>query len=228
MVGLLVASVIGSIIFLFVAFASQVGGDRARVLRTGLDARGIILWADRTAVNSTVGGVRYETRQLRLDVEIPGRAPYEMSVSPLIPRVCEALPGATLDLRVDPKDPNNVAVLGPAGSLGWMTAMPQLFPQVGASASAGLRPVYVLFFVPVIAVLGILALVGGSGEAAHKSSKAAAPAKSHELCEAAARCCLKVSPGASCNSYKTMPEQSCRSVLDAERKIAVKMKKVCE
>jgi hypothetical protein len=117
--------VLGVIIFLLLrALVSP-----RRPSRSGLQAHGIVLSASRFAGSkSTVNGMRYETRDIRLDVEIPGRDPYEVSVSPLIPRICEVYPGTRLDLRVDPRNPNGITVIGPAGSAGWIDEMPTIFP----------------------------------------------------------------------------------------------------
>ena len=102
--------------------AAQAGAAANLALASGVPARGLILQADSMATEGTLRGQRVEYRQMRLDVEIPGQAPYEVWVRPAIPRICEALPGAALDLRVDPRNPNNVTVVGPAGASGWIGA----------------------------------------------------------------------------------------------------------
>jgi hypothetical protein len=102
--------------------ATPSGAALGPVSGNGLLARGLILHAYSTATEGTLGGQRVEYRRLRLDVEVPGQAPYEVSVTPAIPRICEALPGATLDLRVNPRDPNDITVVGPAGASGWIGA----------------------------------------------------------------------------------------------------------
>ena len=230
MFALLMMSIVAFAIYLLIAVGgAAAGGDaRAKVLKTGTDARGIILWADNTSSGRvTVNGARYERRSVRLDVEVPGRDPYEVQVTPLFPRVCEALPGSTLDLRVDPKDPGNIAVIGPAGSIGWMSASPLLFPLLFPPVGAGcFRPMGALFFLPVIAMFFILGEVTGGHEA--KKGSASHASTAHEWCAAATRCCNKISPPAACRSFKTMSETACKSALEGERKAAAKLKRVCE
>ncbi len=229
MITLFVLSLFVCGIFLLSTRAGK-GDARTRALRNGIDARGIVLSADRTASSTTmVMGVRYETRAIVLDVEVPGRPPYELPLTPLIPRVCDPLPGSALDLRVDPADPSNVAIVGPAGSLGWMTAMPLLFPQVGGRAASGCaRPIFALVFLPFIALFGVLSLVGGTSHSAEEGGGSRASSTKHEVCEAAARCCNKIAPPGGCKSFKTMSESACRSALEGERKAAAKLRKVCE
>jgi len=64
-----------------------------------------------------VGSVsrRFELRQVYIDVEIPGKPPYETSSRAVIPinLVRDVLPGATVELRVDPKNPSKIAIIGP-------------------------------------------------------------------------------------------------------------------
>jgi hypothetical protein len=230
MVTLFVMSLFACGIYVLVARGAKSSDARTRVLRNGTDARGIILSADRTATSKAIlNGVRYETRRIRLDVEVPGRAPYELSFCPLIPRVCDALPGSTLDLRVDPSNPSNIVVLGPAGSIGWMNAAPLLFPRVGLAARSGsAKPIFALAFLPFIALFGVLSFVDGDhdSESEHGGSHPA-PA-SREAWEAASRCCKQLGPPGGCKSFKTMPESACRTALEGERRAAAKLKKVCE
>jgi hypothetical protein len=223
---LCILSAIAGLIY-FIAAVASAADPRARVLQKGLDGRGIVLAASKTATNSILGGVRYESRWVKLDVEVPGRPPYEVSLTPLIPRICEVLPGSSLDLKVDPADPKNITVVGPVGSIGWMAAAPLLFPRAGARA-AGPNPIFTLAFLPFIALFGVLGVVLSPSEHKASARSAVAPA-SHETCEAAARCCAKLGmPAAACKSYKSMSEAACKNVLDSERKSAARQKKVCE
>ncbi len=141
-----VAFVIFVVLVVIVRFAvrsaAQSGAAANFLLTNGLLARGLILQADSMATEGTLRGQRVEYRQLRLDVEIPGQPPYEALVRPAIPRICEALPGAALDLRVDPRDRNNISVVGPAGASGWIGAAASIPGQTWAPqasiAGAGL------------------------------------------------------------------------------------------
>jgi hypothetical protein len=210
---------------------------RAGLVGSGLEARGIVLSADRFALASVaVGGQRLERRNVRLDVEVPGRDPYEISVAPLIPRICEVFPGSTLDLRVDPNNPNSVTVIGPAGSSGWMAAMPAQFPwapgsPMGQSRSGNAAALVVLLVILGIADAALLgsffeSLAGGGGE--HTSGEGSKHSKVRaSVCEAAARCCEKIS-GSNCSALEDLPEDSCSTVLAQQKRAAARLHKTCE
>ncbi len=110
--GLVFGSVFIGIVSSFLA--SQ---RRNRVLSTGVPARGLILEINKLGTNVTLGGMRYESRYMRVDVEMDGHAPYEIRCRGLIPKmmVRNALPGTFVALKVDPRSPKDVAVVGPGG-----------------------------------------------------------------------------------------------------------------
>jgi hypothetical protein len=91
------------------------GNGYDALVARGIPARGILLWVAPTGFKSGTQARRFEVRQVRIDVEIPGREPYETTASPMIPinLVRDVLPGATVELRVDPKNPSNLAIIGP-------------------------------------------------------------------------------------------------------------------
>jgi hypothetical protein len=241
------------VIFLVLVFAVRAGqgGGRGALLARGLPARGLILSADRTATDASYGGQRFEVRSLVLDVEIPGRAPYEVSLSTMIPRICEALPGATLDLRVDPAKPNNLAIVGPAGSSQWLGAAVGIPGQTWAVKPGGSRAgcgTLVLVLVGLSLAFGaVMSFVGGgSNEPAPAPTPThtprttptptprptALPASSasslhhHPLCDEAVRCCETVGL-ASCQAYASETEATCASQLAQMRKAALKVGKYC-
>ena len=95
-------------------------GTRAydRLLASGTPARGILLQVDAIAlpvVGSRFAAVPMQRRQCYLDVEIPGQPPYEVQAQVMVPlRLADdVLPGATVELRVDPGDRNNIIIVGP-------------------------------------------------------------------------------------------------------------------
>lgn len=91
-------------------------GNRYDVLLArGIPARGILLAVASTGTKAGTQARRFEVRQVRIDVEIPGQAPYETNATPWIPinLVRDVLPGATVELRVDPKNPSNMVIIGP-------------------------------------------------------------------------------------------------------------------
>jgi hypothetical protein len=95
--------------------AGAAGGSYDSLVANGIPARGILLQVANTGTK--VGSVsrRFELRQVYIDVEVPGKAPYETSSRVVIPLnlVRDVLPGATVELRVDPKDPSKIAIIGP-------------------------------------------------------------------------------------------------------------------
>ena len=71
-----------------------------------------------------VGMRRFEMRTMTLDVEVPGREPFVMQGTYLCPRGVEPVPGAALDVALDPRG-NNLVVLGPGGFTGpWINMGP--------------------------------------------------------------------------------------------------------
>ena len=97
-----------------------------RLARRGIRARGLVLTSLQMSNSVTLGMRRFERRTMTLDVEIPGRAPYVVSGQFLLPRgQAEAIPGSSLELAVDPSNPNQIAVLGPGGFTGpWLRIGP--------------------------------------------------------------------------------------------------------
>ncbi len=94
--------------------------DCYALLQNGVPARGILLkvGSQRSARGDATRGY-YEVRTVSIDVEIPGKPPYECSCSLFIPANLRplVLPGATLELRVDPNGRQNIAVFGPGVGL---------------------------------------------------------------------------------------------------------------
>jgi hypothetical protein len=84
-------------------------------LSKGVPARGILLNVAISGSRTRHRGQRYEIRTCRIDVEPSGFAPYEVTANVYIPStlVRDALPGSTLEVRVDSGDLQNVLVIGP-------------------------------------------------------------------------------------------------------------------
>lgn len=103
-------------------------GALDRLEASGQRARGLVLTCSPYVIGVTLNQRRFERRTMTLDVEIPGTPPYQSSGDFLIPRgLVEAIPGASLDLAVDPSDPDKIAVLGPGGFTGpWLRLGPPL------------------------------------------------------------------------------------------------------
>ncbi len=117
---------IGFVVMAIMMIAGRSNGQAAaayqKLMSSGVQARGIFLSVNNTGVRQAGGMrssmgmplVRFERREVLLDVELPGKAPYEVGTMVLIPGnlVRDVLPGATVELRVDPRDPANIAVVG--------------------------------------------------------------------------------------------------------------------
>ena len=95
--------------------AGGASGNYDSLVARGVGARGILLQV--ASQGTKVGAVsrRFELRQVYVDVEIPGQQPYEINTSAVIPLnlVRDVLPGATVELRIDPKNPSKIAIIGP-------------------------------------------------------------------------------------------------------------------
>jgi hypothetical protein len=113
---------IGCLVPLFVGFLiiraiwTAIAGPGGGLLKNGVPARGILLqvsWMATRVQGSTTQPM--ERREVLIDVEVPGRPPYEVRAQALVPINLrnDVMPGATVELRVDPKDPKNLAIVGP-------------------------------------------------------------------------------------------------------------------
>jgi hypothetical protein len=106
------------VLFALIVVVVKAAGARSYAWLTsrGTPARGILLQVDSTGVG--IEGLRMRGIQRRgvlIDVEVTGRAPYTVAASIYIPRtlVRDVLPGATVELRIDPRNQSNIAVIGP-------------------------------------------------------------------------------------------------------------------
>ena len=108
------------VVFIIIAIANVAKGggtgSYAGLLNKGKPARGILLQVD--SVGYSIEGMRaqrVERRAITVDVEIPGQTPYVVSTNAYVPKnlARDVLPGATVELRVDPRNKQNVAIVGP-------------------------------------------------------------------------------------------------------------------
>jgi hypothetical protein len=118
-----VVAILIFVVFIWIIVKSS-GNSKALQNQTALEANGVrgralVLSSDMLTSSVTINAQLYERRTMTLDIEIPGRAPYTTTGQFLIARgLVEPVPGASLDVAVDPKDQNQVAVLGPGGFSG--------------------------------------------------------------------------------------------------------------
>src|SRR4051812_44651846 len=113
--GFIVFVIVFVIILLAKAAKTAAPGGYDALAARGIPARGILLRVSSTGTKVGTRLRRFEVRQGTIDVEIPGREPYEINAAPVVPLnlVRDVLPGATVELRVDPKNPANMAIIGP-------------------------------------------------------------------------------------------------------------------
>ena len=79
----------------------------------GTPARGILLAVSSTG---TRVGTNQESRQVTIDIEVPGQPPYEVRTVARFPTCLrgDVLPGATVELRVNPRSRTApVSIVGP-------------------------------------------------------------------------------------------------------------------
>lgn len=84
----------------------------------GTSARGILLAVSSTG---TRAGTNQESRRVTIDIEIPGQPPYEVRTVATFPTCLRAdvLPGATVELRVNPRNRTApISIVGPGVGFG--------------------------------------------------------------------------------------------------------------
>jgi hypothetical protein len=113
-----------------VAKASPNLSGYAGLAANGVPARGILLEVNPIAASSQGGQVKI--RAILVDVEVPGQPPFEVRTSAAMPANLSAdvIPGATMELRLHPKDRTQIAIVGPG--VGFVGA-----PVLGAAPGAG-------------------------------------------------------------------------------------------
>jgi hypothetical protein len=224
--GFLIALPIVAFVFFILPAVLSAASRKAGALGGAVVGRGLVLSASRYAGETLQWGKRMETRKLTLDVEVPGAAPFEVTVTPAIPRFCEALPGSVLDVRVNPRSPQGLTVIGPAGASDWLQAAPWLSTG-GMSRGAGGAPTMVRVILALVA-LPLLAGFFGAILKPHTPVKtpSAFSVPKGPQCQAAQRCCTTIG-NTSCAGFGAMTEAQCGPVLAGERKAATKLGKRC-
>ena len=108
------AAVGGSMFFVFKAFGGihKKQAEVQQLLATGQPATGRIHALGTTGTSLTVMGHRHLDVILTVEVQVPGRAPYTVQTTQMISelRLPSVQPGASVQLRVDPMNPNRIAI----------------------------------------------------------------------------------------------------------------------
>jgi hypothetical protein len=115
--------------------ATSTGGYN-RLAARGISGRGILLAVSNISSGSVGTGLyKMQQRAVTIDIELPDQPPYQATVTALIPLnlVRDVLPGATVEVRVDRSDPNNIAIVGPGVGFNSSTLMTQGQSNQGAA-----------------------------------------------------------------------------------------------
>lgn len=91
-----------------------------RIVHTGIAARGVLLSVNPFPARAPRSGRRrFQVRTADIDIEIPGRQPYEIQARLIVPSrmVEDVLPGATLEIRIDRWNSRDIAVIGPGAGI---------------------------------------------------------------------------------------------------------------
>ena len=99
---------------------SGYGSVYDRVVHTGIAAQGILLTVELVGAPAPRSGKRrFEYRSVSIDLEVPGKPPYERRARLIVPSrmVDDILPGATLEVRIDRWNSFLIAVVGPGAGI---------------------------------------------------------------------------------------------------------------
>jgi hypothetical protein len=92
----------------------------------GVRGRALVLASMQMSWGVTLGMRRFTRRQMTLEIELPGQAPYDITDQFLVPRgIVEPIPGSSLEVAVGGPSGSQVAILGPGGFTGpWLNFGP--------------------------------------------------------------------------------------------------------
>lgn len=231
------------------------------LLRTGLPARGRILQLGTTGGSVAVMGHRHLNLMLTVEVQSPiNGAVYTTSFQQLVSelQIPSVQPGALVELRIDPHNPQRLALAGTLiqGQQGFSQQQGYRQPGLGQpmgvnvmtpNYKSALPRIIIMMLVttlPIAIIMGYVfvdwdSLLGrnSTSDAADDDDEADAPAKkktkSKGVCARAAACCKVVSQGAgaqACESYEKglMPVDGCKQALEGYETAAKAMKKSCD
>lgn len=226
-----------------------------RLLANGMPAEGRVLALVPTGTTVAVMGARHVRVMIGLEVHVPGRPPYPTQITPLVSELLfpSIQPGAMVSLRVDPNNPMNVAIAGPAGMPappafgGYQAPQPNAAqPYGGQPYSAqpyaqpvGLAPglsgqqfgragnfaIWLTLFISLAVAVPLLFVFVDFSALGFGGSDA----PKGGWCKAATRCCKTIS-GASpaCDNYEDMPVIGCKQSYRGFKDSAKALGKTCE
>ncbi len=114
------------ILFILIKAFSNPAARYDRLQSRGLRGRALVLSANQITTSVRIGTRRFVNRPMTLEIELPGVEPYEITGTFAIPRgFADPVPGASLDVAVDPRNRSTIAILGPGGFTGpWLQQGP--------------------------------------------------------------------------------------------------------
>lgn len=226
-----------------------------KLLQTGTPAQGRILQLGTTGQSVAVMGHRHLKLVLTVEVQSPYGAPYVASFEQLISelQIPSVQPGAIVELRIDPANPQRIAMAGVVPqqqqqqAWGAQPAGYRAPPAHGAPMVMGVaQPNYkrslpfilIMMFVTTVPVTVILlwqfgsfgSMFGGSSSTSDdKKGGSKDENKGSSVCEQAKKCCKVIGgENAGCDNYSKMPEEGCRISLDGFKQSAKAQNKTCE
>jgi hypothetical protein len=231
------------------------------LLRTGLPARGRILQLGTTGGSVAVMGHRHLNLILTVEVQSPiNGAVYTTNFQQLVSelQIPSVQPGALVELRIDPHNPQRIALAGTLmqGQQGFPQQQGYRQPGVGQpmgvnvmtpNYKSALPRIIIMMLVttlPIAIIMGYVfvdwdSLLGrnSTSDAVDDEDETAAPAKkktkSKGVCARAAACCKVLAQGAgaqACENYEKdlMPVEGCKQALEGYETAAKAMKKSCD
>lgn len=249
---IIIVSAILPIGIITLVFTSLMKGKAAhdQLLKTGQPARGRILQLGHTGMSVAVMGHRHIKLMLTCEVHPSFGPPYQATFEQLVSelQLGSVQPGAQVDLRVDPANPQRIAMAAviPAGQpmqqqgawgqqphAGWGHQQQGGFVQAPIAMGIA-QPNYksslpmvliILFFTTVpITVIMVWAFVDTSQWFGTEEQKSKGG-----VCGQLVECCKTVSgENGSCDNYKNLPAQGCQSALDSMRQAAKAQNKTCD
>jgi hypothetical protein len=255
---LLVFGLVGTLIVWASLSQSRQVRELGQLAATGIHARGLVLSVGQVGTTVVLGGRRYQRRSLVLDVEIPGQAPYEISAAQLIPGglMRRILPGATIQVRVDPMNPQKLALVGPGATYFGATSAgggPATYtpPMQNRSALIIAIPLAIVF---VGGGIGLILFISTRDTGSHTETErpsrptpTAMPSPKPSIpvvtptpaatisgdaaswCAAAAECCRAISTSSACAAYARpgMSADGCKKAYAANKQAATALGKKC-
>lgn len=242
-------------VFKMLGGMNKAAAEQQRLLREGIQAGARLHAVQMGGMTMTVGVHRHLQLVLQLEVQPPGRPPYPATITTMVSelQIPQLQPGAQLSVRIDPRNPMNIALeaagapaahggYAPAGGFG----QPGMAPGFGPPGMApGMVPLAPTPGVPagakvglwigiggavlglVVTVVVVLVNVGGVGLGSADEGDS--------VCAQAVRCCevATAQNPASQKNCKNMgklgvPETVCTQTLQSMRDMAAAQGRTCK